>query len=117
SKALLKLSRRLVCDHSAMRSRIHAVVLPSEVGDFADEVRRVFLELGRTFGMESLAGECTPALDVFETDTNVEIAVDLSGVEPEAVRVLIKAGTVLIVGEKPARRAQRESTFHLVERG
>ena len=26
-----------------MRSRVHAVLLPSEVGDFADEVRRVFL--------------------------------------------------------------------------
>ena len=109
--------RARVCDDAAMRSRIHAVVLPSEVGDFADEVRRVFLGLGCTFGMESLAGECTPALDVFETDTSVEIAVDLPGVEPAAVRVITQAGTVLIAGEKPARRAQRESTFHLVERG
>lgn len=100
-----------------MRSRIHSVVLPSEVGDFADEVRRVFLELGRTFGLESLAGECAPALDVYETDQTVEIAVDLPGVEPHAVRVILKGSTVLIVGEKPARRSQGESNFHLVERG
>lgn len=100
-----------------MRSRIHAVVLPSEVGDFADEVRRVFLELGRTFGLESLAGECTPPIDVYETDETLEIAVDLPGVSAEALRVIIKAGTVLIVGEKPARRVHGESSFHLVERG
>jgi len=100
-----------------MRSRIHAVVLPSEVGDLADEVRRVFLELGRTFGLESLAGECAPPIDVYETDEALEIAVDLPGVSPEALRVVIKGGTVLIVGEKPARRAQGESSFHLVERG
>jgi HSP20 family protein len=101
-----------------MRHRLHSVVLPSEVGDFADEVRRVFLELGRTFGMETLAGECTPALDVYETDGSVEIVLDLPGVEPGAVRVIIKGTAVLIVGEKPARRANSESSsFHLVERG
>ena len=100
-----------------MRSRLHSVVLPSEVGDFADEVRLVFLELGRSFGLESLNGECTPALDMYETDHTVEIAVDLPGVDTTAVRVLIKGGSVLIVGEKPARRAHGESTFHLVERG
>ena len=100
-----------------MRSRIHSVVLPSEVGEFADEVQRVFLELGRTFGMESLAGECSPAVDVYETEASVEIAVDLPGVDPSAVRVIVKGATVLIVGEKPARRARGDSSFHLVERG
>ncbi len=100
-----------------MRSRIHAVVLPSEVNEFADEVRRVFLELGRTFGLESLAGECSPAMDVYETDETLEIVADLPGVSPDALRVLIKGSAVLIVGEKPARRAQGESSFHLVERG
>jgi len=106
-----------VCDHLVMRSRIPGVVLPSEVAEFADEVRRVFLELGRTFGLDSLAGECTPALDVYETDDAVEITVDLPGVDSSAIRVLVKGATVLIVGEKPARRAQGESSFHLVERG
>ena len=106
-----------VCDHLVMRSRIHGVVLPTEVGDLSDEVRRVFLEIGRTFDLESLAGECSPALDVYETDDTVEIAVDVPGVDSSAIRVLVKGGTVLIVGEKPARRAQGESSFHLVERG
>jgi HSP20 family protein len=96
---------------------MHAVVIPAEVGDFGDEIRRVFLELGRTFGAESMAGECSPAIDVFETDDTLEVTVDLPGVEPAAVRVLMKADAVLVVGEKTARRGRRESTFHLVERG
>jgi HSP20 family protein len=100
-----------------MRSRVHTVVLPSEIGDFADEVRRVFLELGRTFGLESLAGECSPALDVFETDDSIEITVDLPGVEATAIRVIAKAGAVLVAGEKAVRRGVSESSFHLVERG
>jgi HSP20 family protein len=100
-----------------MRSRIHAVVLPSEVGEFADEVRRAFLELGRAFGLESLSGECSPPVDVYESDDAVEIAVDLPGVDATAVRVIFKGGAVLIVGEKVARRSRGESSFHLVERG
>ena len=60
-----------------MHSRIQAIAIPSELGDFSDEVRAVFLELGRLFGSESLAGECSPALDVHETDDRLEITVDL----------------------------------------
>ncbi len=99
-----------------MRSRIHAIGLPSEIGEFADEVRQVFLELGRTFGSDSLAGECAPAVDVYETDESLEITVDLPGVDASAVRVIGKGDSVLIAGEKAARRARRESSFHLVER-
>src|SRR6185369_5895413 len=100
-----------------MRPRIHTIAIPSELGDFAEEARQVFLELGRTFGSESLAGECSPPLDVFETDDQLEITMDLAGVDPTAVRVISKGDGILIAGEKAARRARRESSFHLVERG
>jgi HSP20 family protein len=107
-----------VCDHAEMRPpRVHAVAFPSEVGDFSDEVRRVFLELGRVFGPESLAGECSPSIDVLETDDTLEIAMDLPGVDPAAIRIVAKGDAVLIAGEKVARRARGESSFHLVERG
>jgi len=100
-----------------MRPRIDAVAFPAEIGDFSDEVRLVFLELGRAFSLESLAGECSPAIDVYETDDRLEIRADLPGVDPAAVRVLAKGDSVLIAGEKAARRTRGESSFHLVERG
>ena len=100
-----------------MRPRIHSVPFPSEIGEFADDVRQVFQELGRTFGSEtSLHGECSPAVDVYETDDWLELTVDLPGVDAATVRVIAKGDSVLIAGEKPARRARRESSFHLVER-
>ena len=100
-----------------MRPRLHALAFPSELGEFSDEVRRVYLELGRAFGSESLAGECSPALDVYETDDTLEITVDLPGVDASAIRVLAKGDSVLVAGEKSARRTRAESSFHLVERG
>jgi HSP20 family protein len=88
-----------------------------EIGDFAEEVRRVFLELGRSFGEESLVGECAPPVDVFETDEALEIVVDLPGVAAAGIRLLGRSDSVLIAGEKTPRRVRGESSFHLVERG
>jgi HSP20 family protein len=100
-----------------MRPRGHAIAISSEIGDFADEVRRVYFELGRVFGADSLAGECSPSIDVYETEETMEISVDLPGVDHGAVRVVCRRDGVLMVGEKVARRSHGESTFHLVERG
>jgi HSP20 family protein len=116
------LSRLQLCDDSGvrdfeMRHRVHAISLPSEIGEFADEVRRIFRELGRTFGAESLAGECAPAIDVYETDDTVEVVVDLPGMDRAAVRIMAKGDAVLVAGDKAPRRARSESSFHLVERG
>jgi HSP20 family protein len=99
-----------------MRSRFTGS-LPAEVADFSDEIRRVFLELGRMFGAESLVGQCSPPLDMYERDETIEIVMDLPGVDPAAVRVVAKGDTILIVGEKSAaRRPLTASSFHLVER-
>jgi HSP20 family protein len=100
-----------------MRSRIQAVVLPAEPTEFRDEVSRIFRELDRAVAEGTLTGECAPALDVYETDETVEVTVDLPGVDPAAVRVVAKAGTILIAGHKSPRRVRPESSFHLVERG
>src|SRR5262245_46467029 len=100
-----------------MRSRIQAVVLPYEVGEFGEDLQRVFLELGRSPDSAALTGECSPAIDVFETDDAVEIAMDLPGVHEDAVRIVIKGAAILIAGEKPPRRGRGDSSFHLVERG
>ena len=98
-------------------SRMHVVAVPSEIGEFADEVRRIFRELGRGYAAESLAGECAPPLDVFETDGTIEIVVDLPGTDAGGIRLVCKGDSVLVAGEKAARRVRGESSFHLVERG
>lgn len=101
----------------AMPPRPQSVVRPSEVTDHTDEVRRIFFELDRVFGIEGVTGECSPPADVFETDDAIEILVDLPDVDVSALRIVMKADAVLIVGEKRPRRPRTDATFHLVERG
>jgi HSP20 family protein len=92
--------------------------MPADLGDLAEDVRRVFRELEHRPGGASVAGQCTPALDVFETDETVELLVDLPGTPIDAVRVLLKGSVVLIAGEKAPERegARGAGDFHLVER-
>ena len=81
-----------------MRSRIHAVVLPSEVGDFADEVHQVFLELGRTLGAEGLTAECSPAIDIYETDDGLLLRADLPGVSLDTLELQVQDNKLTLFG-------------------
>ena len=90
----------------------------SESRELADDVRQLFDELAATLERDQRAfsGECRPALDVRETDDAVELTVDVAGVPSKALRVVYRAGIVLIVGEKAPARTTVDQTFHLVER-
>ena len=86
----------------------------------AQDVQRLLEDLAqrRPDRRHVVAGECMPVVDVFETDKTVEIVLDLPGVAADAVRILIKSGVVLIVGEKERTVLARNTpaSFHLVER-
>jgi HSP20 family protein len=86
----------------------------------AEDVQRLFEDLSRrrTDRRPMVAGECMPGVDVFETDRAVEIVMDLPGVAADAIRILFKAGVVIIVGEKdrPDLSKRAPASFHLVER-
>lgn len=98
----------------------HRILLSSEVRDLHEEVSRLFDDLERTrAGAAAAHGHCTPALDVLQTDASIEVVVDLAGVPTDRVRVLLKNGILVLVGEKPSPYAGEhvDATFHLVERG
>lgn len=88
--------------------------------DLSADVHRLLDELARSRpGQRQLvAGECMPVVDVFETDRTVEIVLDLPGVTADALRILYKAGVLLIVGEKqrPDFSKRGPASFHLLER-
>lgn len=95
------------------------MLVSHEVGDLGHEVRKLFEDLARrrpdrrTF----VSGECVPLQDVYETEAAIEIVLDVPGVSADNCRIMIKAGVVLVVGEKERADPQRgPASFHLVER-
>ena len=95
-----------------------SMIPPDEATDLADDIRELFDDLARNLdqGLRAYSGECQPSLDVLENDRAVEVTVDVSGVPPEAIRVMFRAGVLLIAGEKAPTRPGPGQTFHLVER-
>jgi HSP20 family protein len=94
-------------------------LVPSpEATELADDIRQLFDDLAKALPRErrALSGECDPALDVRETDDVVEVTVDVAGVPMEAIRVLFRAGVLVVAGEKAPVRAATQHTYHLVER-
>jgi HSP20 family protein len=88
-----------------------------EATDLAEDARRLLAELDREVpGAAALNAECRPPIDVLETQTAVEIVVDVPGVRPDSLRVAIRRNTLLVVGVKTAPGADPTMRYHLAER-
>ena len=103
-----------------MMARVDSNMLRPEIEGLAEEVRRIFDELDRARSGSPPAhlGAWTPSIDVIETADTVEVLVDVAGVSADSLRLMVKSGTLAIVGEKrPAAACHADaSAFHLVER-
>lgn len=84
----------------------------------AHDVQRLLAELTGEAGWPVLSSQCTPAMDLIDTGDAYEIVIDLPGVAPGAVRVLVKHDLVVVTGEKrpAACSAAASARFHLAER-
>lgn len=93
-------------------------IAPSEAPEISGDIRDLLDEVAATLPHEQRAysGESHPALDVLETDEAVEISMDIPGVPKDAVRVLFRAGLVIIAGEKAPPPVGEGQAYHLVER-
>jgi HSP20 family protein len=95
------------------------MLVSTDVGDLGHEVRRLFEDLAkrRPDRRHMVSGECLPLLDVFETERTIELVLDVPGVIADGIRIMVKSGVVLVVGEKDRPEPSRgPASFHLVER-
>ena len=93
--------------------------IPSgEASELADDLRELFEELAGALpqGQRAYSGEFRPTLDVLETDNAIEVIVDIAGIPANAIRVVFRAGVLLVAGEKAPPTSDVPRTFHLVER-
>ncbi len=78
--------------------------------ELPDDLRRL-LEAGGT------AVEFTPPIDVVETDTAIQILLDLPGIDSRHVEIVFSGNVLLIAGTKaPAACDQADAAFHIAER-
>lgn len=96
----------------------YSLIPTAESRELADDIRVLFDELAASLHHEQRAysGECHPTLDVLETDTAIEVVVDVAGIPRAALRVVFRAGVLIVAGEKAPQGTAPHRSYHLVER-
>jgi len=81
------------------------------------ERRELPAELLRLLDASPAAAECTPPLDIIETDDAIEAILDLPGVPRSAIEIVFSRNVLLVAGQKvPAVCDDRDAAFHIAER-
>ncbi len=89
----------------------------SAVALLRQEVNDLFQRMSVLDRSEPLpAGEWCPPVDVLEWRDRLVIVVEVPGLAPEALHVSLRAGALVIAGERRARRAGGEASYLCLER-
>lgn len=78
------------------------------------EMDRLFDDVGR--GINRLATNISPRMDVSETDKTIDIEVELPGMEERDVEVSLDNDVLTISGEKKSEAEHKERGYWFVER-
>ncbi|MEW6719225.1 MAG: Hsp20/alpha crystallin family protein [Thermodesulfobacteriota bacterium] len=90
-----------------------------ELSAMQNRMNRIF---GETFGPSMtqaeppLAGTWSPSVDIYETDQEIVLKVELPGVPKEQVHVEVDDGTLHLKGERKIEKEVKEENYHRVER-
>jgi HSP20 family protein len=83
-------------------------------------VRDEIEDLFSRFTSESPEGwfgpRITPAMDLSETPTTVEIRMDLPGMKPEELQIQLANNVLTVSGERREEKEEKNETVHRVER-
>lgn len=84
-----------------------------------DRMNRLFEETilrTRTTQEGFTSGTWTPAVDVYETNTNIVLKAELPGIEQKDIMLEVKDNILVIKGERRFERDVKEENYYQVER-
>lgn len=89
-----------------------------ELAIIKERMNRLFESaMGRTeIGSEGGGVAWTPRADVYETDDQVVVNIEIPGVPRESIGVRVADNTLIIEGERPPEKGLKEEAFQRVER-
>jgi HSP20 family protein len=82
------------------------------------EFEGVFLDFARSFGVPQNGGGMllAPRMEVVETDKEIEVSVELPGLERNDVDVSLDGNVLAICAEKKVEAERKDKNVHLAER-
>jgi HSP20 family protein len=83
------------------------------------EMNQLFDDVWRGFDLPAAAGSrysLQPKVDVAETDKDIEVTVELPGLDEKDVEVTLADGVLTLKGEKKSERKEEGKGFYVAER-
>ncbi len=87
-----------------------------ELAQLQDRVNRLFQETGPTREEGFPTSSFVPPVDIYETEQNIVLKVEVPGVEQKDLDIRIENNTITIRGERKFEKEVNEENFHRVER-
>jgi len=88
-----------------------------EVRRIRDEIDRLFwgfFERWPEFAEKEI--EFAPAIDVSETESEIQITAEVPGIDPKDISIKVQDDTLIISGEKKKEKEEKGRRYHRVER-
>ncbi len=89
-----------------------------ELAAIKERMNRLFeAAMGRSeFGPEGGGVAWTPPADLCETEDEVVVSVEIPGVPRDSIEVRVADNTLVLEGQRPMEKGQKEEAYHRVER-
>lgn len=88
---------------------------PRFFSPFQREMDRLFEDFGRGLERFNLA-DLSPRMDMAETGKDIEITLELPGMEPADVEIAVEDGVLTVSGQKRADSEHKDKAWQVVER-
>jgi HSP20 family protein len=98
---------------SRVSNRLSTWFRPDPFGTFRDEVNDLFNRFSGEFDGELAE---LPSMDLAETDSQIEVKMDVPGYKPEEINVEVQGDTLVVTGEHKEEKEEKGKTFHRIER-
>jgi HSP20 family protein len=98
-----------------MRSGLPATRAANPFVALQQEIDRLFDGFSMSFAGSGTKG-LAPTMDIAETDKDIEITVELPGLQEQDVQLNVADNLLTIRGEKKNEREETKKDYHLVER-
>lgn len=82
--------------------------LPTSLRLFQDSISRMLNETG--------ARPWTPGVDIYETENELVLKIDVPGIKKEEIDVRLENGTLTVKGERQFEAASNSKGYHRIER-
>lgn len=83
---------------------------------FRDDVNDLIGRFAGEFDGGALSVLEVPSMDLAETDSQIEVKMDVPGFNPEEVNVEVQGNVLIVTGEKKEEKEEKGKTFHRIER-